>query len=56
MFKIKKSSNGQYYWVLVATNGETLCQSETYVSKQSALVGIESCKKNAAIAEIKDES
>jgi uncharacterized protein YegP (UPF0339 family) len=56
MFKIKRSKDDQYYWILVAANGETLCQSETYTSKQSALKGIESCKVNAASAEIIDES
>jgi uncharacterized protein YegP (UPF0339 family) len=33
--KIKKAINGQFYWILVAANGETLATSETYVAKQS---------------------
>jgi len=33
--KIKKSVNSQYYWILVAANGQTLATSETYTTKQS---------------------
>jgi len=28
--------NGQYYWRVKASNGETLCCSEGYTTKQSA--------------------
>ena len=55
-FKIKKSINNQYYWILVAPNGETLCQSETYTTKQSAKNGIESCKRIVASAFVIDET
>lgn len=38
--KLKKSVNGQYYWILVAANGEKLAMSETYTTKQA-------CKETA---------
>ncbi|MFZ5376786.1 MAG: YegP family protein [Patescibacteria group bacterium] len=33
-FVIKPSTNGQYYWVFIASNGETLCTSETLVEAE----------------------
>ena len=53
-FKIKKSKDGQYYWVLTAKNGEPLCCSEMYTTKQSAINGVESCKVNAPVAVVDD--
>ena len=41
-FEILPSTNGQYYWRFKAANGEILCHSETYVSKQGAENGIRS--------------
>ena len=55
-FEIKMSSNGQFYWVYVAANGETICRSEMYTSKQSAKHGIEVVMKNAASAEVVDRT
>jgi len=34
-FKIRRSSDGQYYYVLVATNGKIMVTSETMRKKQS---------------------
>lgn len=48
-FHLKKSSDGQYRFVLKAANGETILTSELYKQKTSALNGIESVKKNAPI-------
>ena len=39
-----------YYWRLKAGNGEILCHSETYESKQAALKGIASCRRVALLA------
>lgn len=39
-YKVKKSVNNQYYWVLTAGNGEPVLKSETYTSKQGCLHGI----------------
>ncbi len=55
-FVIKKSSNGQYYFLLKAGNGETIAQSEMYVAKSSAKNGIQSVKDNAPTAPTEDET
>lgn len=56
VFEIKKSANGQYFWVLKAANNQIICSSEIYVSKQSAKEGIASCMKNAANSYVIDKS
>jgi uncharacterized protein len=43
-YLIKKSSNGQFFWVLNASNGQTLIKSETYVTKDGCKAGIASSK------------
>ena len=50
-FHLKKSSDGQFRFVLKAPNGETILTSELYRAKPSALNGIESVKKNAPFDE-----
>ena len=47
-FELKKSKNDQYFFSLLAGNGQTILASEMYDAKASALAGIESVKKNAA--------
>lgn len=46
-FQLKKASNGEFHFNLLAGNGQVILQSETYKAKRSALNGIESVKKNA---------
>jgi len=55
-FKIKRRRDGQFYWSLVAPNGEILCHSEGYTTKQSAQHGVDACKHYAYGARIADES
>jgi len=55
-FQIKKTSNNQYRVNIVASNGQVLATSETYVQKASAVSAIESIKKNAATASTADLS
>ena len=55
-FEIKKATNGEFYWVYVAANGESICRSETYTAKQSAKHSIEVVQENAASAEVVDLS
>ncbi|WP_339877958.1 YegP family protein [uncultured Algoriphagus sp.] len=43
-YVVKKATNGQFFWVLKAGNGETLLTSETYTTKQGCLQGISSSK------------
>jgi len=47
-FVIKKSSNGKFYFSLLAGNGENILQSEMYEAHASAEKGIASVKANAA--------
>lgn len=55
-FEIHKAKDGQFYFVLKAGNGEIIARSELYKAKASAQNGIESVKKNASDADVKDLS
>lgn len=55
-FEIKGSSDGQFYVLFVASNGETMVRSERYTSKSSAVNCAESVAKNAPDAAVEDES
>lgn len=47
-----KSQDGQHYFTLVASNGETIAVSEMYKTKQAMLKGIRSVRNNAGRFEI----
>ncbi len=53
-FKRKESKAGEPYFVLEATNGQTIGKSEMYSSKSAMENGIQSVKTNAPDAEIVD--
>ena len=55
-FEIRKSNSvaQPYYWRIVASNGQVLATSETYVAKQSAINAAQSVKSNAGAATIYD--
>ena len=53
-FVVKKASNGQFRFNLVATNGQVVATSETYARKQSALDTIASIKGKVGSAQIED--
>ncbi|MCA3605736.1 MAG: DUF1508 domain-containing protein [Methylobacterium sp.] len=55
MFEILRATNG-HYWRLKATNGEILCHSEVYTTKQSAQNGIAAVKAIAATAPVYDRT
>lgn len=55
-FENKTASNGKFYFVLKATNGQVIGQSQMYASASSASAGIESVKNNAPGATLNDES
>jgi len=55
-FMLKKGSTGKFHFNLVATNGQVIATSESYESKAAALKGIESVRKNAAEAELVDQT
>jgi uncharacterized protein YegP (UPF0339 family) len=46
-FEIKKADDGQFYFNLVAGNGEVILTSEHYTAKATAEIGIQSVKTNA---------
>ncbi|HXU32975.1 MAG TPA: YegP family protein [Thermoanaerobaculia bacterium] len=46
-FELKKSSDGQFRFVLKAGNGEIILTSELYRSRSSAVKGIASVQKNS---------
>jgi uncharacterized protein YegP (UPF0339 family) len=51
-FELKDASNGQYYFVLTATNGQTIGKSEMYAASASRSRGIASVKRNAPDARV----
>ena len=53
-FVVKKASNGQFRFNLVAPNGQVVATSETYARKQSALDTIASIKGKVGGAQIED--
>jgi len=46
-FVLKKTGKGKFIFKLVASNGQTILSSEVYESKDSALNGIKSVRRNA---------
>lgn len=54
-YVLKKSSDGQFYFVLKAANGETIATSERYTTKSAATNGIESVRNNAGTKQVDDE-
>ena len=47
-FVIKTQKDGQFYFNLVAGNGQSILKSEAYTTKPACLNGINSVKTNAA--------
>ena len=54
-FVIKKSKDGQFYFNLLAANGQVICKSEMYKALASAKNGIESVRKNIG-SDIEDQT
>ncbi|MFN5848521.1 MAG: YegP family protein [Chitinophagales bacterium] len=54
-FERKESSNGKPFFNLKATNGQIIGKSELYESSDSMENGIESVKKNAPEAQVKED-
>lgn len=55
MFEILRATGG-YYWRLKASNGETVCHSEVYTTKQSAEAGVSATKRIAPVASVFDRT
>jgi uncharacterized protein YegP (UPF0339 family) len=49
-FELKKAAGGKFMFNLKAANGEIVLTSQTYASRGSAILGVESVRKNAAQA------
>lgn len=54
-YERKTASNGQFFFNLVATNGQTIGTSEMYTTVQARDNGIDSVKTNAPDAEVEEE-
>ncbi len=55
-YERKTARNGEPYFVLKASNGQVIGQSETYSSTAAMENGIESVKKNAPDAAVDDQT
>jgi uncharacterized protein YegP (UPF0339 family) len=55
-FEVKEAKNGQSYFLLKATNGQVIGQSEMYAAMSGLKNGIESVRKNAPEAVIDDQT
>jgi uncharacterized protein YegP (UPF0339 family) len=53
-FEVFGTKNGGYAWRLKAINGEILCHSEVYTSKQAAINGVNAVKRVAAFSQAYD--
>ena len=53
-FDVRESSSGKPYFVLTATNGQVIGQSEMYSSASACSNGVASVKKNAPDAKVND--
>lgn len=53
-FVLKKATNGKPYFLLTATKGQIIGQSEMYESVASMETDIASVKKNAPVAKTED--
>lgn len=55
-FEIKKSTDGKFYFVLVAPNNEVIAKSEMYENKDGCKNGIDAVKKYASTAPVEDKT
>ncbi|QBS40184.1 DUF1508 domain-containing protein [Nocardia sp. CS682] len=55
-FELYTDKASKTRWRLKAPNGEVIAASQAYESKAAAKNGIESVKKNAAVATIDDQT
>lgn len=55
-FEVKAAAGGKFHFVLKATNGQVVGQSQLYASEAGAVAGTESVKKNAPEAALQDDS
>jgi uncharacterized protein YegP (UPF0339 family) len=51
-FEVKTAADGKHYFVLTATNGQTIGKSQMYKTESGCSNGVESVRNNAAEAAI----
>lgn len=56
MFELKNANGGGYFWRLKANNGEILCHSQVYTTKQGAKDGIAAAERVAPNADTVDNT
>ena len=55
-FVVKKTSNDQFRFNIVASNGQVVATSETYTRKAAAMDTIRSLQKSAGNASVDDQT
>lgn len=55
-FEVKASTSDKHYFVLKASNGQVIGQSQMYASAASCVSGMQSVVKNAPTASLQDDS
>jgi uncharacterized protein YegP (UPF0339 family) len=55
-FEVRDAAGGQFYWRIVASNGEPLAHSETYRHKVDCEKAVQSVKANAWNASVVDKT
>ncbi len=55
-FIVKTTPSGAFRFNLLASNGQVIASSENYKTKVSCINGLESVKKNAAVAKTEDHT
>lgn len=55
-YDLKKASDGQFYFNLVAPNGEPVATSEMYPTKSNAKRGIDAVRRAASAVKIEDNT
>ncbi len=55
-FEVKPAAGGKFHFVLKATNGQVVGQSQLYASQAGCEKGVESVKNNAVAALLEDET
>ena len=54
--QIFNDNNGKFRFKLVNVKGDTIAVSESYPTKEKAMKGIESVKKNASLTLVEDKT
>ena len=55
-YDLKKAADGQYYFRLVAANGQVVSVSEMYPTRKNAVRGIDAVRRAATTERIKEDS